>query len=214
MNGSQEVRQPYTGQPGQPPLPPQPEPPIMDPGLGPIPPTWRKNIYGIGDDPRRKSPALAFILSAMPGLGQVYVGYYQQGFVNVLVVATLILVLNSGVHALQPAFGFFLAFFWLYNMIDAFRRASFYNQALAGLGSVQLPPELKLPKGQGSLIGGVALIGFGLLILANTAFGMSLDWLNEWWPAALVLTGIYLVWASYAARQEAQSRAAEQEPRP
>src|SRR5512135_301327 len=110
MNGAQEIRQPYTG--SQPPPTLQGEPPIMDPGLGPVPPTWRKNIYGIGDDPRRKSPALAFILSGMPGLGQVYVGYYQQGFAHVLVVTTLILLLASrSIHALAPAFGFFLAFF-------------------------------------------------------------------------------------------------------
>ncbi|MGE5359918.1 MAG: LiaI-LiaF-like domain-containing protein [Bacteroidales bacterium] len=185
----------------------------MDPGLGPIPPTWRKNVYGIGDDPRRKSPALAFILSGMPGLGQVYVGYYQQGFAHVLVATTLILLLASrSIHALAPAFGFFLAFFWLYNMIDAFRRASFYNQALAGFANVQLPPDIGLPKGQGSLIGGIALIAVGGLVLANTAFGMSLDWLEQWWPASLVLLGAYLVYASFAARRKA-AEAAAQEPR-
>jgi hypothetical protein len=214
MNGSQEVRQPYAG--AQPPLPP-PAPAYGDPNAAAQQAAWHQNATpgappAYANDPRRKSPALAAILSAMPGLGQVYVGYYQQGFANVLVVATLFLLLGSRIHALAPAFAFFLAFFWLYNMIDAYRRAAFYNQALAG-GTVDAPPDIKLPKGQGSLIGGVALIAIGGLVLANTAFAVSLDWLEDWWPAALVLMGIYLVWASYAARQEAQSRAAEQEPR-
>jgi len=40
-------------------------------------------------DTRRKSPAIAAILSMMPGLGQVYVGYYQRGFVHAVVVASL-----------------------------------------------------------------------------------------------------------------------------
>src|SRR5512140_2655193 len=157
MNGSQDVRQPYTGP--QPPLAGSPPQEYIDPAAPGAQQGWRRSAYGIGTDPRRKSPALAAILSAMPGLGQVYVGYYQQGFAHVLIVATLILLLASrSVHALAPAFAFFLAFFWLYNMIDAFRRASFYNQALAGLASVQMPPDITLPKGQGSLIGGVALI--------------------------------------------------------
>ena len=41
-------------------------------------------------DSRRKSPGLACFLSLMPGLGQVYVGYYQRGFVHAAVVAALI----------------------------------------------------------------------------------------------------------------------------
>jgi TM2 domain-containing membrane protein YozV len=46
-------------------------------------------------DPRRKSPLFATFLSAMPGLGQVYVGYYQRGFINAVVVGTLIALLTS-----------------------------------------------------------------------------------------------------------------------
>lgn len=205
MNGSQEQRPPYQDIP----VPPPPPSPgyINDPGLGPVPESWRKNVYGLGNDPRRKSPALAGLLSAMPGLGQVYVGYYQQGFIHMLIVATTIVLLASrAMHGIAPGLGFFLGFFWLYNMIDAFRRASFYNHTLAGLTSVELPPDMSLPKGQGSLIGGVALIVVGVLLVANTAFGFSLDWLEDWWPMAFVLMGVYLVYASIAARQKAAAR--------
>src|SRR5580765_3468184 len=84
-------------------------------------------------DTRSKSPALAAILSMMPGLRQVYVGYYQRGFVHAAVVASLITILSSNtVERLSPLFGLFLTFFWLYNIIDAARRASLYNDALAG----------------------------------------------------------------------------------
>ena len=31
-------------------------------------------------DPRRKSPALAAVLSVIPGVGQLYIGYYVRGF--------------------------------------------------------------------------------------------------------------------------------------
>jgi len=39
----------------------------------------------------------------------------------------------SGHRAPQPLLGFFLAFFWLFNIVDAARRATFYNEALVGL---------------------------------------------------------------------------------
>jgi hypothetical protein len=151
------------------------------------------------DDPRRKSPALATIMSAMPGLGQVYVGYYQQGFTNILVVAGIITMLAEGnrfgMSGLEPLLGVFLAFFWLYNLVDAGRRASYYNQALAGLDRMALPEDLKLPGGGGALVGGVVLLVIGLIFFSNTMFGWSLEWLERWWPAGLIAGGAYLVYS-------------------
>src|SRR2546426_12676916 len=70
-------------------------------------------------DTRSKSPALAAVLSMMPGLGQVYVGYYQRGFVHAAVVATLVTILASGtLDRLNPLLALFMSFFWLYNIID------------------------------------------------------------------------------------------------
>ena len=76
---------------------------------------------------------LAMILSVMPGLGQVYVGYYDLAFRNILVVCGLLASWRPSRDRLEPVVGLFLAFFWLHNIVDAGRRASFYNQALAGL---------------------------------------------------------------------------------
>lgn len=138
-----------------------------------------------------KSPVLATVLSAMPGLGQAYLGYYRQAFIHILVVASLIAALARGVGHAEPFCGLFLAFFWLFNLVDAARKATQYNQALAGAAE----PVDVLPKQKKSdaLIAGAAMIFFGLLLLANTRFGVSLAWLGDWWPALLVLTGGYLV---------------------
>ena len=157
----------------------------------------RRDFY---DDPRRKSPTLALVLSAMPGVGQVYVGYYHQGFTNAFVVASVIALLNS--NALrdgEPFFGMFLAFYWLYNMIDAWRRAVFYNNALAGIGPATLPEDFAVTSGRGSLAGGAAMIVVGLVLLGHTLFGMPLDWLEKWWPAVFIGVGAWLVYPTFAA---------------
>lgn len=154
------------------------------------------------EDPRYKSPALATILSLMPGLGQIYVGYYQQGFINILVIASLIALLNRGAGHLEPLFGLFLAFYWLYNLVDAARRATFYNQALAGLGPMEMPEGMKMPDRRGALLGGVLMMLVGVVAFAHIQFGMSLQWMERWWPLALVLVGGFLIYQSAAARKK------------
>jgi hypothetical protein len=145
------------------------------------------------NDPRRKKPFLASVLSLMPGLGQVYVGYYKRGFINAITVALLITFLTAQIEPLIPLAAIFLAFFWLYNIVDAGRRASLYNQALAGGTALELPEDFKAPSLGGSLAGGAALIVIGLVLLSNTLFGASLEWLESWWPVALIGFGGYLV---------------------
>jgi len=147
----------------------------------------------ITGDPRRKSPLLALLLSVMPGLGQVYVGYYQRGFVHALVVGSLISLISAGDGPLTPLVALFLAFFWLYNVVDAGRRALLYNEALAGRSGIDLPEDFKAPAIGGSIPGGLAVIVVGGILLSNTLFDMPLDWVRDWWPAALIIFGVYLV---------------------
>ena len=162
------------------------------------------------DDPRRKSPLVAAILSAMPGLGQVYVGYYQQGFLHIAAIAGMIAIVATGSidRDLEGPLGFFIAFTWLYNIIDAARRASLYNQALSGLRPMDLPEDAKGPRRLGSLAGGVVLIGAGLVLFGHTMFGMSLRWVADWWPMALVGLGAWLVYQDWQAKQARAGRTA------
>ena len=157
-----------------------------------------------GRDPRSKSPALAAVLSMMPGLGQVYLGYYQRGFVNALVIAGIITLMYN-VDVPYPLTPMFMAFFWLYNIIDAARRATLYNEALAGRSSIDLPQDFKMPGLQGTFAGGFVLIVVGFILLLNTRFGVSLDWLEEWWPAAPILFGAYLLYRAIQDRRASES---------
>jgi TM2 domain-containing membrane protein YozV len=145
------------------------------------------------EDPRLRSATLATLLSLMPGLGQVYLGYIQQGFINALVVASIIALLASDAGALTPLLALFMAFFWLYNIVDANRRAILLNQRVLGLAPGELPEDIS-PALQGSVFGGLVLIVGGVLALAHVRFGLSMAWVERWWPMALIGLGIYLVW--------------------
>jgi len=163
-------------------------------------------------DTRSKSPALAAILSMMPGLGQVYVGYYQRGFVHAAVIASLVAILSSAsLEGLAPLFGLFMSFFWLYNIIDAARRASLYNDALAGNPSIELPQDFKSPGLHGSILGGACFIAGGFILLLHTRFGMSLDWVQDWWPAAPMLFGVWLIVRALQERQASGTPASRKE---
>ena len=153
------------------------------------------------DDPRKKSVMLAMLLSVMPGLGQVYVGYYNLAFRNILVICGLIAILATGdLDDLEPVVGLFIAFYWLHNIVDAGRRASFYNQALAGLRPMDLPEDVQMPQPLGSLVGGVLLIAVGLMLFAHTMFRVPLEWLAQWWPLGVVGAGAWLVYADRRAK--------------
>lgn len=160
-------------------------------------------------DPRTKSPALAAVLSLMPGLGQVYVGYYPRGFVNIVVVGGIISILSSshGQAPYVPLLTLFMVFFWLYNVIDAARLASLYNQALAGGREPDLPEGFKLPGMGGSILGGSILILAGFVVLLHTRWGVRLDWVEEWWPVFPMLFGAYLLGKALLERGERRSGA-------
>ena len=141
----------------------------------------------------RKSPLAAVVLSGLPGLGQVYVGYYQRGFINILVVVTTIFLLNQWeLREFQPLLGPFLAFFWIYNMIDAARCANAVNRG-AEAGIQPELPELPSGVGGGSAFAGGLLVVIGVLILGRTVLGFSLSWLAQWWPLFLIIFGIRLM---------------------
>ena len=154
-------------------------------------------------DPRTKSPGLAALFSVMPGLGQVYLGYYSRGFVHIIVVAGIISILSSmqGEPPYLPLLAIFLAFFWMYNMIDAARLASLYNRALAGGREPDLPAGFEMPGMGGSVLGGAILIAAGFVVLLHTRWGLRLDWLGEWWPVFPMLFGAYLVFKAFRERK-------------
>jgi TM2 domain-containing membrane protein YozV len=150
------------------------------------------------EDPRLRSVVLATLLSLVPGLGQVYLGYVQQGFINALLIASLITLLTVDAGAFTPLLALFMVFYWLYNILDANRRALLLNQRTLGLAPGELPEDIS-PALRGSVFGGLTLIAVGLLALAHVRFGYSLAWVQHWWPLAIIGLGVHLVWKAVKA---------------
>jgi cell wall-active antibiotic response 4TMS protein YvqF len=154
------------------------------PAPAPLPP-------GIG----QKNPMLAAVLSLFPGMGNIYNGLYLRGLTLFLIIASLIAVAQR-----HPLLGFSIAFFWLFNVLDAYRQATLINYGYAqDLGLVDLPRHPKAA--QGGLIAGVILTLIGLFALLDRFFDIDLGWLFDLWPAGLMAIGLWLVWASLRERR-------------
>jgi hypothetical protein len=144
----------------------------------------------------RKSPTLAGFLSLMPGLGQIYVGYYMNGFVTIAIVAATISVLSADVSEdLAPFLGLFLSFFWIFNIIDAVRRAKLYNQHAVGEETPTLPTD-------SPLVGGVILLIVGVLLTLGITFDLDMSFVETLWPLAVLGLGIHLLWRYYRTRDK------------
>jgi len=155
------------------------------------PPGARAEYYR---DPRFKSPLLAGFLSLMPGVGQIFLGYTRLGFIHGITAATLVCLMSTNrLGILEPLVGVFMTFFWLYNLVDSYRRAVLLNEAITRMETPQLPDGFGAVSFGARIGAGALLIVIGVLALLHLRFGISMAWLAEWWPAGLVLAGIYLV---------------------
>ncbi|WLT32708.1 hypothetical protein [Geothrix sp. PMB-07] len=165
--------------------------PVPPPAPYPLPSGARPDYFR---DPRYKSPMLAAVLSLMPGLGQVFLGYTRLGFIHAGTIALLVCLMSSNrLGLLEPAVGIFMTFFWLYNLVDAYRRALLLNEAISRMETPELPDGFGAVSFGGRLAMGLILIFVGMLALLNLRFNISMAWLEHWWPAGLVLLGVYLV---------------------
>lgn len=139
----------------------------------------------------RKNPGLAALLSAFPGLGNIYNGLYMRGVTFFLLIVSLIAITENG-HAM---FGMAVAFFWLFNVIDAYRQATLINYGYAqDLGLVDLPRHPRAS--QGGALAGIILVLIGTVALLDRYFDVPLEWIFDLWPFVLVLGGVWLIWAS------------------
>jgi hypothetical protein len=175
------------------PQPPEPvPPPPAPPPSAALPPPVPAPIG-------QKSPVFAAILSLFPGIGNVYNGLYLRGLTLFLITASLAFLADEG----HEMFGFMAAFFWIFNVIDAYRQATLINYGYAqDLGLVDLPQAPRAS--QGGLAAGIILTLIGLFAVLDEYFRVDLNWVFDLWPAALLAIGIGLIWSSLRDRRRAR----------
>jgi hypothetical protein len=141
------------------------------------------------------SPGLAGVLAFFfPfGIGQVYNRQYVKGLVFMLVFAFLIWGTSSG-SGLEPLLGLFIAFFYVYQIIDAVRTA----RAIQIGQPVPDPLGLEAALGtreanwaSGAPIGAIVLIALGCLFLIHN-FGFLHFHIGQWWPLVLIAFGVWM----------------------
>ncbi|MBZ5656862.1 MAG: DUF5668 domain-containing protein [Acidobacteriia bacterium] len=150
---------------------------------------------GSGSGP---NPALAGILGAIPfGVGAVYNGQYAKGLAHLVIFSLLVAGAGAsgrGSGALHVICAFGIAFFVIYQIVDAVRsaRAIQANQPTPdpfGLAQAFSPgakiDTRKIPTGA------VVLIVLGVLFLLSTAGLFELDF-GRLWPALFILLGGWL----------------------
>ena len=132
----------------------------------------------------KRSPAAAFWLSLLPGVGHFYLGQYKTGLTFALLAAGLIqLTAETG----EGFFGLLIPVAWLFAMFDAHRSAQAINLGVESGGQVNLFA------GSGSKWWGGILIGLGVLFLLVNLDLVDLDWLWRFWPVVLIVIGFRLI---------------------
>ena len=143
------------------------------------------------------SPGLAGVLAGFfPfGVGAVYNGQYAKGLAHMLIFVALCFGASTAGDNTEVIFGLGIAFFYIYQIIDAVRSA---HAIRAGQPA---PDPFGLAKAFGSgervdfsrvPVGSLVLIGLGVLFLLNTMGLFHAYWIHRLWPLILIGIGVWL----------------------
>jgi Domain of unknown function (DUF5668)/B-box zinc finger len=159
---------------------------VYPPAGSPVAPTPR------GPNP---NPAVAGILAGFfPfGVGAVYCSQYAKGLAHLLIFAMLIFA-SDHAGRWDWIFGLGIAFFWVYQIIDAVRTARALQEGQPAPDPYGLAQAFSMgEKGESKNIPFVAviLIGLGVLFLLHTMniFEFGLD---RFWPLILIFLGAWM----------------------
>jgi len=148
------------------------------------------------------NPTVAGILAGFfPfGVGAVYCSQYAKGLSHLVIMVLLIIGVSSDVPwFVHMVLGIGIAFFYVYQIIDAVRTARalqlgeptpdpFGLASMFGSGGDGAPAE-KVESTTKVPVAAAVLIVLGVLFLINTAFDFSL---HRYWPLILIVLGVYL----------------------
>lgn len=141
----------------------------------------------------RPSPALAFVLGLIPGVGAIYNGQYAKGLVHFIVFGLIVsIVSRHDIPGWEPLFAMMIPVWIFYMAFEAYHTA---QKRREGERVDEFSSLLTMNRGAGRFpLGGVILIVLGALLLLDTTGILSLDRLLRYWPAGLILLGVYMLY--------------------
>lgn len=142
------------------------------------------------------NPALAGILAGFfPfGVGAVYSGQYAKGLAHLVTFAVLVWGASSARGGFETVFGLGIAFFYIYQIVDAVRSAKAIQMGLPApdpfglaqtFGAGEKVDTTKVPTAA------IVLIGLGAIFLLHTMGGWFFE-LDRFWPVILIGLGVWL----------------------
>jgi hypothetical protein len=147
------------------------------------------------------SPGLAFILGFIPGVGAIYNGQYIKGLIHVAIIGLLISILSgSNAGNFVPLAAFILVGFWCYMPFEAYHTAKFRRSGQPADEVSSLFPartgSSKFPAAP------VILIALGTVLLLDNLWLLDLERALRYWPALLIVAGVYLLYARMSSSRE------------
>jgi hypothetical protein len=144
--------------------------------------------------PNTPNPAIAALLSVMPGVGAMYNGQYAKGLGHGFIFFTLIWAANQ----VSEFFGLLIAIFWFYQLIDAYRTAKAMQYGLPvpddpfGFARAlpRQPSGRPEEKSERFPTGAIFLIVIGVVFLMINAGLFSWRVIGDFWPVILIALGI------------------------
>jgi hypothetical protein len=145
------------------------------------------------------SPALAFFLGLIPGVGAIYNGQYAKGLVHAVVWGVLMSIANSDrPYGLEPVFVMLVIAWWAYMCLEAHHTA----QRLQRGEPVDEYSSLMNLRGGSSRVpvAAIGLIVLGVLLLLHTLDLLNFEYVARYWPVLLIAFGVYLLWERFSHR--------------
>ena len=176
----------YTGSPYTTSAPPPPPRPDASPYTAPA-------TYQTAPDPTAH-PVLALILGFLPGVGAIYNGQYAKGLIHAVIFGLLISIVSNAHNDGVAAFvGIMIGAWVIYQAFEAYHtaRKRRYGLAVEEFSSLfeTRPAHGRFPAGA------LVLIGIGFLLLLDTTDIISMEQFERYWPAALIVVGLYMLYA-------------------
>jgi TM2 domain-containing membrane protein YozV len=151
------------------------------------------NPYQQAATPIHNSPALAFVLGMIPGVGAIYNGQYVKGLIHAVISGLLVsLITATEESAGEPFIAMVLVTFWFYMAFEAFHTA---KKRQAGVPvdewSSLITPNRYMSRAP---IGPVLLILLGVLFLLDTLHLIAFRELARFWPVLLIVAGSVMLY--------------------